>query len=69
MVHTILDGDEGSVDSREISEYAPVGILGDNYAQFIKTGLVSQVRGVLTRLENVSKSSQVTAAVEIASKQ
>lgn len=69
MVHTILDGDEGSVDNREISEYVPVGILGDNYAQFIKTGLISQVRGVLTRLENISESSQVTATVETVGKQ
>ncbi|KAJ4356546.1 uncharacterized protein N0V89_004580 [Didymosphaeria variabile] len=64
MIHTISDGDEGYVDTRETDELAPIGILGDSYPQFVKAGRIAQVRGTLSRLHQVDKGDLVTATIQ-----
>ena len=64
LLRTILDGYEGSVDCGRFNTLPPIGILGDNYAQFIKIGRIAQVRGILTRLETAEEGAQVTATIE-----
>ncbi|KAL1606446.1 hypothetical protein SLS60_003850 [Paraconiothyrium brasiliense] len=55
MIRSIIDGDEGYVDTRRIDELAPIGILGDSYPQFVKTGRILHVRGTLSRLKQVDE--------------
>ncbi|KAJ4294128.1 hypothetical protein N0V90_007818 [Kalmusia sp. IMI 367209] len=63
MIHTIVDGNEGSLDTRRVDNLAPIGILGDTYSQFLKTGEIFQHRGTVQNLESSNKSPFLTANI------
>jgi len=64
MIHTIIDGDEGYVDTRKVDQLAPIGILGDSYTQYVKIGRINQVRGTLTHLKEMDGGALVTATIQ-----
>lgn len=65
MIRAIVDGDEGYVDTREVDELAPIGIMGDSYPQFVKTGQIVQVRGTLTHLKKIDQGPSIQRQSEM----
>ncbi|TGO38016.1 hypothetical protein BHYA_0084g00480 [Botrytis hyacinthi] len=57
-----VENDDGSKKSDEVDLGAPYAVVGDKYAEFIRSGAIKQVLGRITQLEKQSQNKNLMLA-------
>ncbi|KAF7940515.1 uncharacterized protein EAE98_000642 [Botrytis deweyae] len=64
-----VENDDGSRESDGVDLGAPYAVVGDKYAEFIRSGAIRQVFGRITQLEQQANKNLMLATIESQSKQ
>ncbi|CCD48387.1 similar to flavin-containing monooxygenase [Botrytis cinerea T4] len=59
-----VENDDGSKKSDEVDLGAPYAVVGDKYAEFIRSGAIKQVLGRITQLEQPPNKNLMLATIE-----